>query len=250
MFEADGVSSFTLPQSFLDSFVEVPLAIRAIAELFGRSPFGPLVQHTQKVHETVREVRPLLEAFLADRHDEVQKIYDRISDLEHEADTIKREIRIHLPKWFFLPVDRGDMLKYLKEQDAIADTAEDIAVLLTVRRTRVPEELHAGILAFVDKVIEVSELLVQAASELEHLQEVGFGGREAERVIEQIEQVAHGEYEADVLQTEVSRHLYEIENQVDPISVYFVMKLFRLLGEIANHAENTGDNLRMMLSRQ
>ena len=223
------------------------MPIRAIAELFGRSPFGPLVQHTQKVHETVREVRPLLEAFLAGRHDEVQRIYDRISDLEHEADTIKREIRVHLPKWFFLPVDRGDMLKYLKEQDAIADTAEDIAVLLTVRRTQVPEELHAGILAFVDKVIEVSELLVQAASELEHLQEAGFGGREAERVIEEI---AHGEYEADKLQTQVSRHLYEIEDRVDPISVYFIMKLFRLLGEIANHAENTGDNLRMMLSRQ
>lgn len=224
--------------------------MRAIAELFGRSPFGPLVRHTQKVNETVREVRPLLEAFLAQRYDEVQTIYDRISDLEHEADTIKREIRNHLPKWFFLPVDRGDMLKFLKEQDSIADTAEDIAVLLTVRRTIVPEDLHAEILAFVDKVIEVSELLVQAAGELENLQEAGFGGREAERVIEQIEQVSHGEYEADKLQTNVSRHLYDIEKAVDPISVYFIMKLFRLLGEIANHAENTGDNLRMMLSRQ
>ncbi|MGH7550375.1 MAG: TIGR00153 family protein, partial [Gemmatimonadota bacterium] len=195
------------------------MAIRAIAELFGRSPFGPLVQHTQKVNETVREVRPLLEAFLAKRYDEVQTIYDRISDLEHEADTIKREIRNHLPKWFFLPVDRGDMLKFLKEQDAIADTAEDIAVLLTVRRTIVPEDLHAEILAFVDKVIEVSELLVEAAGEIENLQEAGFGGREADRVIEQIEQVSHGEYEADKLQTNVSRHLYEIEDQVDPISV-------------------------------
>ena len=224
--------------------------MRAIAELFGRSPFGPLVRHTQKVHETVREVRPLLEAFLAERYDEVQTIYDRISDLEHEADTIKREIRNHLPKWIFLPVDRGDMLKFLKEQDSIADTAEDIAVLLTVRRTIVPEDLHTEVLAFVDKVIEVSELLVQAAGELENLQEAGFGGREAERVIEQIEQVSHGEYEADKLQTNVSRHLYDIEERVDPISVYFIMKLFRLLGEIANHAENTGDNLRMMLSRQ
>ncbi|MGH7542820.1 MAG: DUF47 family protein [Gemmatimonadota bacterium] len=54
---------------------------------------------------------PLLEAFLAERYDEVQEIYQRVSGLEHEADDIKREIRNHLPKWFFLPVDRGDMLK-------------------------------------------------------------------------------------------------------------------------------------------
>ena len=223
--------------------------MRAITELFGRSPFGPLVQHTHKVHETVRDVRPLIEAFLAGRHDEVQSIYARISKLEHKADIIKREIRDHLPKSLFLPVDRGDMLKFLKEQDAIADTAEDIAVLLTIRETPVPAEMHGEILAFTDKVIDVSDRLVQAASELEELQEASFGGRGAQRVLELIEEVSHGEYEADCLQTEASRRLYMLEDRIDPTSIYFIMKLFRLLGEIANHAENTGDNLRMMLTK-
>ena len=91
-------------------------AMRAIAELFGKSPFGPLVEHTNKVHQTVREVRPLVEAFLDEDYEEVELIYERISKLEHKADVIKREIRNHLPKSLFLPVDRGDMLKFLKEQ--------------------------------------------------------------------------------------------------------------------------------------
>lgn len=225
-------------------------AMRAIAELFGKSPFGPLVEHTNKVNEAVRDVRPLVEAFLDERYDEVERIYERISKLEHKADVIKREIRNHLPKSLFLPVDRGDMLKFLKEQDAIADTAEDIAVLLTVRRTRVPPVLREGILALTDKVIEVSETLVEAAGELKNLQEASFKGKGAEHVIELIEQVSQGEYEADCIQTDVSRLLYDHETEVDPISVYFIMKLFRLLGEIANHAENTGDNLRMMLAKQ
>jgi len=56
--------------------------------------------------------------------------------------------------------------------------------------------------------------------------------------------------EADKLQTDVSRRLYDLEDRVDPTSIYFIMKLFRLLGMIANHAENTGDNLRMMLARR
>lgn len=225
-------------------------AVRAIAELFGRSPFGPLVEHTHKVHECVKEVRPLIEAFLGGRRDEVVEIRDRISKLEHEADLIKREIRAHLPRSLFLPVDRGDMLKYLKEQDAIADTAEDIAVLLTLRKTPVPAELHGRVLEFTDKVIDVSECLVRAASELQELQEASFGGKEADRVVELIEGVSQGEYEADKLQTEVSRRLYDLEDRVDPTSIYFIMKLFRLLGMIANHAENTGDNLRMMLARR
>ena len=129
------------------------------------------------------------------------------------------------------------------------DTAEDIAVLLTIRRTRVPPEMHPGILEFTEKTIEVSERLVQAASELEELQEASFGGRGADRVLELIEEVSQGEYEADCLQTDLSRRLYLLEDQVDPTSIYFIMKLFRLLGEIANHAENTGDNLRMMLTK-
>jgi predicted phosphate transport protein (TIGR00153 family) len=150
--------------------------VHAIAELFGRSPFGPLVRHTQKVHECVREVKPLIEAFLRGDYEEVERLYDRISDLEHEADDIKREIRTHLPKSLYLPVNRADMLKYLKEQDAIADTAEDIAVLLTIRRTDIPAALHDEILLLTDKVIETSDLLVKAASELERLQESVFGG--------------------------------------------------------------------------
>lgn len=224
--------------------------IKAIAELFGRSPFGPLVEHTQKVHETVAQVRPIIEAFLAEDYDEVARIYKQISDLEHEADEIKREIRNHLPKSLFLPVDRGDMLKYLKEQDAIADTAEDIAVLLTIRKTEVPPELHDDVLALTDQVITVSEQLVTAAQELENLYEASFSGREAERVVELIEQVNHGEYEADKLQTEISRRVYDLEDRIDPVSIYFIMKLFRVLGAIANHAENTGDSLRMMLTRK
>lgn len=224
--------------------------MRAITQIFGRSPFRPLVEHTHKVHDCVKEVRPLVAAFLEERHDDVEVIYHRISKLEHQADVIKRGIRNHLPKSLFLPVDRGDMLKFLKQQDAIADTAEDIGVLLTVRRTRVPEALHEGLLRFSDKVIEVSELLVKAASELEHLQEATFGGKEAEVVIAMLEQVNHGEYEADNLQTELSRRLYQIEDQTDPTSIYFIVKLFRLLGEIANHAENTGDSLRMMLTKE
>lgn len=223
--------------------------MRAIAELFGRSPFGPLVEHTNKVHECVLGVYPLVSAFLEKQYQEVQSGYERISKLEHEADVIKTEIRNHLPKSLFLPVDRGDMLKYLKEQDAIADTAEDIAALLTVRRTNVPPTLHTQILALTQKVTMVSEQLVRAASALESLQEASFGGPEAEQVGNLIEEVSHGEYEADQLQTQVTRNLFDIEQEVDPISVYFLMKLFRLLGEIANHAENTGDNLRMMLSK-
>ena len=54
---------------------------------------------------------------------------DAIVRLEHEADEIKHEIRSHLPRRFFMAVERRDMLEILDAQDSIADVAQDIAEL-------------------------------------------------------------------------------------------------------------------------
>ena len=46
-----------------------------------------------------------------------QKIVDEICRLESEADEIKNDIRGHLPKSIFMPVDRRDLLEILILQD-------------------------------------------------------------------------------------------------------------------------------------
>ena len=85
--------------------------MRSIAGVFGRSPFRPLAQHTEKVNDTVQLVRPLMEAFLAGDWAKTDELYVRISKLEHKADVLKSEIRDRLPKSLFLPVDRGEALE-------------------------------------------------------------------------------------------------------------------------------------------
>jgi len=75
-----------------------------IQEMFGRSPFGALIQHTKKVHECVKQVKPLLEACIRQDYAGVRQLQDAVSKLEYEADQIKNEIREHLPRRYFLPV--------------------------------------------------------------------------------------------------------------------------------------------------
>ncbi|MFQ5889970.1 MAG: TIGR00153 family protein [Gemmatimonadota bacterium] len=224
--------------------------MRTIYELFGKSPFGPMVEHTHRVHATVELVRPLIEAFLAGDWDRCEELYREISKLEHKADLQKNEIRDHLPKSIFLPVDRGDMLRYLKEQDAIADAAEDLAVILTLRRMSCPDSLKPLLLELVDRSVRASELLVEVASELTSLLESSFGGPEVDRVMRKIAEVNDQEWEADKKQREVSRTLLALENEIDPVSIMLWMHIIEVIGELANHAENTGDVLRMMLARR
>ncbi|MFQ5677834.1 MAG: TIGR00153 family protein [Gemmatimonadota bacterium] len=224
--------------------------MRTIFELFAKSPFEPLTEHTERVHQTALLIRPLFEAFLSEEWERTEEIYRQISKLEHKADLQKNEIRDHLPRSVFLPVDRGDVLRFLKEQDGIADAAEDVAVLLTLRRTPAPAGLREQILALVDEVIRTSELLLQAARELTGLVESSFGGPEVEKALKKVAEVNDQEWEADKRQWEVSRSLLEHEPELDPVSIVMWMRILAVLGHLANHAENTADLLRLMVARR
>jgi len=218
-----------------------------ISKLFGKSPFEPLHQHMLKVKACVGLVRPLMDAFLKGEQEKVKDVAKKIFKAEHDADIVKKEIRSRLPKSILLPVARGDILRFLKEQDNIADSAEDLAALLILRKTTVPEELKEKLKNFVDKVLETYEAAMTVSSEIKLLAETSFGGEEAHKVMELIEQLKLKEWEADKAQMTAAKKMFSIEKKLDPVSVMMWMHIFKELGTLANHAENAGDQMRLML---
>jgi predicted phosphate transport protein (TIGR00153 family) len=136
-----------------------------IQELFGKSPFGPLVEHTKKVHECVEMIRPLMEALVNEDYDEIRRLQDQVSKLEYEADTIKHNVRDHLPRRYFMPVDRVDLEGFISSQDNIADKAEDFAVILTLRKTKLHPAIMDKFFDFVDQIFQVTGTLLTAAVE-------------------------------------------------------------------------------------
>jgi predicted phosphate transport protein (TIGR00153 family) len=218
-----------------------------ISKLFGKSPFEPLYQHMMKVKECVDLVRPLMDAFLKGEDKKLKEMAAKIFKAEHDADMVKKDIRNNLPKSIFLPVARGDLLSFLKEQDSIADSAEDLAVLLTMRKTVVPEELKDELRGFVEKILETYEVAMTVSSEIKVLAETSFAGVEAHKVMDLIENLKLKEWEADKAQMEAAKKMFSIEKKLDPVSVMMWMHIFNELGTLANHAENAGDRMRMML---
>ncbi len=73
-----------------------------ISELFGKSPFGAMVEHTKKVHECVEMIRPLMEALSHEDFLLLRKLHAKVSKLEYEADKIKHEVRGLLSRRIFL----------------------------------------------------------------------------------------------------------------------------------------------------
>jgi predicted phosphate transport protein (TIGR00153 family) len=224
--------------------------MRLIDELFGKSPFGPLVAHTKKVHECARFIRPLLEALIAEDYEEIHRLQDQVSAIEYEADQIKHAIREQLPGRFFLPVDRADLERYLHCQDGIADAVQDFAVVLLIRDTKMHPQLADEFRAFVEQVMHVTDDLMKAAEQLGLLAETSFGGAEARAVLEIVKGLGEGEWKADRMQRKTSRHIYELEKELDPVTILFYEKMLGTLSRIANGAENTGELLRAMIVKR
>ncbi len=220
-----------------------------ISRLFGKSPFEPLYQHMLKVKECVDLVGPLIDALIAGDRKKLEEIAEKIFKAEHDSDLVKKEIRNNLPRGIFLPVDRGDILSFLKEQDKIADSAEDLAVLVTLREMKVPDELKDELKELADKVLLTGETAMKVSSEIKILAETSFGGSEAKKVMDIIEQLKKEEHETDMAQMRLAKKLFSIEKKLDPISVMMWLQIFRELGTLANHAENVGDRLRVMLHK-
>ncbi len=219
-----------------------------LGDLFGRSPFRPMQRHMEVVHGCVGHVLPLFEAVARGDHATVAAERAQIDDLEHQADTIKNALRSHLPKGFFLPVARRDLLEILDLQDNIADTAQDLAEVVAERRMVLPEAMAEPMLALVRSGEETCEAAAAVIAELDELLEMGFRGREASRVETMVDALADKEEESDRLESEVNRILFAIERELDPVSVIFWYRIIELAGDLADYAKKVGSRLRLFLA--
>jgi len=195
----------------------------------------------------VEMLKPLMEALVNEDYEEIHKIQDLISRLEYEADTIKHEVREHLPRRYFMPVERVELERFISSQDKIADQAEDFAVILTLRKTKLHPDIMDKFFGFLDQIFQVTGTLLGAAVELKNLAEVSFSGAEAKHVLDILHGLNEEEWKADRLARSLSKDVYALEKQLDPITIIFYEKMILILSGIANEAENAGDMLRTMI---
>jgi len=220
-----------------------------IGSMFGHSPFKPIQAHMRIVIECVAEVPGLFEALVAGDQAGLEKSKDLIFAKEHEADALKNQLRVHLPKSLFMPVDRRDLLEVLSMQDSIADTAQDIAGLLMERNMEVPEEMKETLMKLVERCVDTCNYSAKIVEELDELVEMGFKGKEADRVEEMVEELNKIEDETDELGMSLAKSLFANEEKLGAVSVIFWYQLIQWIGDLADYAEKTGDRLRLLIAR-
>ena len=77
----------------------------------------------------------------------------------------------------------------------------------------------------------------------------GFRGRESEKVSEMVDELNSIENDTDVMGMELTHRLFEVEDQMKPVSVIFWYQLIQWIGDLADYAEKVGNRLRLLLAR-
>ncbi len=217
--------------------------------MFGRSPIRPLEAHMAKVHACVKELGPFFEAVIEEKWSEVALIQQDIVRLENEADDLKRDLRLHLPKGLFLPVSRSDLLELLTVQDRLANKAKDIAGIILGRKMVFPEPVVQPFKDFLKRCIEASKQANTAIHELDELLETGFSGNEIKLVESMIAELSRIERDTDEKQIRLRHILFDLENTLPPVNVMFLYKIIEWTGELADRARETGDRLQILLAK-
>ncbi|MPY68753.1 MAG: TIGR00153 family protein [Alphaproteobacteria bacterium] len=217
--------------------------------LFGQSPFRPLQEHMRLVVRCANEVPALFEAVHARDSDKVAEVHDRIFTLENEADEIKNQLRAHLPKSMFMPVDRRDLLEILDLQDSIADAAQDIAGMMVVRELTLPDPMRRPLMGLTRRCVDACNQLAKIMEELDELVETGFRGPESDKVMEMITELSRIESDTDVRAIELMRALFMHEEQIGAVSTIMWDRVIHWVGDLANYAERAGNRHRLLIAR-
>ncbi len=217
--------------------------------IFGSSPVTPMQQHMARVVACVCELVPLFNAVINEDWARVEQYQQKISALEAEADVLKKELRLHLPKGLFMPVSRQDLLEVLSMQDRIANKAKDIAGVILGRRMTLPDIIHEDYIRYVQRCVDACKQAQTAINQLDELVETGFSGHEIDLVIDMINKLDMIEGDTDTLEAEIRHKIFAIEKTLPPVDVMFLYKIIEWTGDVADRAQRVGSRLQLMLAR-
>ena len=225
------------------------MSVNTIMGLFAKSPIKPLQHHAISVSKGCSLLADFFEACHQKDWKSAMCYRKKISQLEREADVLKREIRLNLPSGLFMPIERTDLLDLVTQQDKLANLAKDIAGRVIGRELQIPASMYADFKKYVQRCLDAATQAQKVIEELDELLETGFKGREVELVAKMIHELDTIEDDTDYMQIGLRQQLRAIESEHNPIDVIFLYKILEWVGGIADQAQRVGARIELMLAR-
>jgi len=217
-----------------------------LLNIFMKSPFEGIQEHAEKVKECAWVFQQAMECHFAAKCETFEKFRQEVVRMESEADAIKRRVRGHLPKGTIMPISNFLLFRYLREQDSVRDAMEDTLDWISYRSEKmIPENLEKDFARLVDSVIDPIEnmntMVIEARKYFK-----SFSEKQRKGVKDIIRSLREQEHEADKYEDAIKRKIFGLN---DAVTIFHLVRLAETIGSIADHAQNTGDMMRAMLSK-
>ncbi len=219
---------------------------RSVGEVFGYSPFRSLAQHARMCGRAVGLLQQQFEALRRGDYEEVEELREEIDELEHHADQIKEEIRGNVTKSLMLPVDRHDLLEFLKVQDDILNNCEHVGHMLTFRKVKAPDDVWDEFSVLLSKLMEIVNHYEEMVESIRQLIETSFSKKEVEKALKYVPIIEQLEHECDLIQIGLHNRLFNLDN-ADVLDVHLMVTWVVHLGYVANAAAAAADRFRIMV---
>ncbi len=211
-----------------------------------REPLECLENHSRQVRECMARALEAIEAYFAGDEARFSAVVKEVSELEHAADLISRNVRSHLPKGIIMPIDKFELFLFLKEQDDVADTAEDVLEWLSYMDVSIPQNIQEEIVGLFKECLEIADQLGPVVVAARTFFQTGDDDVRS-HIKEAIRKLRSMEHDADCHEHEIKKQLFAMD--ADPLTIFHLVRLVELVGRAADHAENAADILRSMIAK-
>lgn len=206
--------------------------------------FKNLAKHAVAVRETARMLNELFQGLSKYDHALIENVAKKISAQEYEADKCRQKFEIGLHEGAFLPLFRSDLFNLAERTDTVADEVKHVgralarreklcvALKKAAKKDKKIGALVDGLGTLAAKVIETVECLTDAVKALE---------TDVEKATALSERMGKLEEDADVIEDQLTRNIYDLERSLDPITVLQLRDTVMWTGRVANWAEDAGD---------
>ena len=213
-----------------------------------KSPMAGLLIHFEKVQECVAFINGSLECHMSATGScsSIRELATQIDELEKEAEQIKRNIRNHLPRSYFLAVDKELFFRYTNYQDNIMDSAQNALHWLAMRPIAFTPEVRANFIHLLSDVMVIMEQLGNALEITIELVE----GKSLMRnnAKQEIWEVRDQRGKIRKLADKIKRDLMSAENEKDFKDIYQAIHFVQCLEDMSSNCEACADILRVMIA--
>lgn len=214
-----------------------------------RSPLLGFLEHYEQIARGMALIEDSMECYISGGDKSACKEFaalkKEVDEAEEKADIIKRNIRNHLPRSLFLPVEKHLFFSYTHEQDDILDWGQASLQWLAMRDVNVPEVFQKDLIFYLGDVSKTVKMLRPAIEGT--ISWVNDEGVDREELKNRFRAVRAQHKKVTEVMHDINSKLYR--SDLDFKDIYQLIHFVEHLHKMSHAAEGCVNLLRVMIAR-